>query len=96
MTDHEKSLRKWLDSVVSVLFHLSTPRKRAYIFRVLHRAVLRRPKSLESQALLKMHLIYHPVQATIAGLSARLSVGPLSPTGEEKGRWLHLSAPVLT
>lgn len=43
-----------------------------------------------------MHLIYHAMQATIAGLSARLSVGPLSRAGEEKGRWLHLSAPVLT
>ena len=32
----------------------------------------------------------------MAGLSAHLSVGPLSPTGEEKGRWLRLTAPVFT
>lgn len=63
---------------------------------LLCKSVFQRPKSLKPQALLKMHLIYHPAQVTMAGLSARLSVGPLSPAGEEKGRWPHLSAPALT
>lgn len=71
-------------------------KKRVYTFKFPHKALLRRPKSLKPQALLKMHLIYHRMPATMAGLSAHLSVGPLSPTGEEKGRWLRLTAPVLT
>lgn len=50
----------------------------------------------EPRALLKMHLIRRPLQATIAGLSARLSVGPPRPAGEDEGRWFHLRAPVLT
>lgn len=58
-----------------------------------HKSVPRGPKSLKPQALLKMHLIHHPVQVTIAGLSAHLSVGPLSPAGEENGRWPRLGAP---
>lgn len=58
------------------------------------KSVPRRPQSPKPQALLKMHLILHPVQVTIAGLSAHLSAGPLSPAGEEKGRWpawVHLA-----
>lgn len=75
---------------------LQLKKKRVYTFKFPHKALLRRPKSLKPQALLKMHSIYHRMQATMAGLSAHLSVGPLSPTGEEKGRWLRLTAPVFT